>query len=46
MVNDLLAHSISQVMRGGTYIFTAQLKTDEPVNKWVLAGVALLMSAE
>jgi len=34
------------IMRGGTYIFTAQLKTEDDLSKWVLAGVALLMSAE
>jgi len=30
--------------RGGTFTFAAQLKTDEKVSKWVLAGVALLMN--
>ena len=29
--------------RGPTYVFTAALKTKLAANKWVLAGVALLM---
>ena len=32
--------------RGPTYSFTAQLRTADPPSKWVLAGVALLMSRE
>ena len=32
--------------RGYTYSFTAQLRTRDPVHKWVLAGVALLMSPD
>merc|ERR1712070_553688 len=31
-------------MRGPTYVFPATLKTAEKVNKWVLAGVCLLMN--
>jgi len=31
-------------MRGFTYVFAASLRTSEPISKWVLAGVALLMS--
>lgn len=30
--------------RGGTFTFISTLRTTEPVNKWVLAGVALVMS--
>lgn len=30
--------------RGGTFTFIATLKTADPVNKWVLAGVAMMMS--
>ena len=30
--------------RGPTYVFTAGLKTKLPPAKWVMAGVALLMS--
>jgi dynein heavy chain len=30
--------------RGGTFTFVATLATVDPVNRWVLAGVALLMS--
>jgi len=30
--------------RGGDFVFASQLKTDEPNHKWVLAGVASLMS--
>jgi len=30
--------------RGGTFTFIATLKTNEPINKWVLAGVAIMMS--
>lgn len=29
--------------RGQTFVFTAGLKTKDPVNKWILAGVGLLM---
>merc|ERR1711918_57056 len=32
--------------RGGTFTFIATLKTSEPVNKWVLAGVAMMMSED
>ena len=32
--------------RGGTFVFLATLKTTEPTSKWVLAGVALLMSQD
>lgn len=32
--------------RGGTYTFTATLRTNDPVNKWVLAGVAIMMSED
>jgi len=30
--------------RGGTFTFIATLKTGDPINKWVLAGVAMMMS--
>jgi len=30
--------------RGGTFTFIATLKTNDPVNKWTLAGVAIMMS--
>jgi len=30
--------------RGNTFTFVATLKTNDPVNKWVLAGVAIMMS--
>lgn len=32
--------------RGNTYVFTAQLKTKLPAQKWVLAGVAILLDVE
>jgi dynein heavy chain, axonemal len=32
--------------RGATYVFTAQLKTKLPPQKWILAGVALLLDVE
>lgn len=32
--------------RGPTFVFLSTLKTNEPVHKWVLAGVALLMSSD
>jgi dynein heavy chain, axonemal len=35
--------------RGGTYVFTANMKMESEEtdpNKWILAGVALLMSPE
>ena len=31
-------------MRGATFTFNATLKSLDPVNKWVLAGVAIMMS--
>merc|ERR1711959_175538 len=31
-------------MRGPTFVFASTLKTTNPVNKWVLAGVCLLMN--
>eukprot|EP00002_Diphylleia_rotans_P022035 TRINITY_DN430_c0_g2_i1.p1 TRINITY_DN430_c0_g2~~TRINITY_DN430_c0_g2_i1.p1 ORF type:complete len:4080 (+),score=854.57 TRINITY_DN430_c0_g2_i1:199-12438(+) len=31
-------------MRGATYVFTTLLKTNDPPEKWVLSGTALLMS--
>jgi dynein heavy chain len=34
------------VMRGATYVFTAQLKTKMPPAKWVIAGVALILDVE
>jgi len=34
------------VDRGGTYVFTGQLKTRLPPRKWVLAGVAMLLDVE
>lgn len=32
--------------RGKTYVFTAQLKTKHPPQKWVLAGVAIILDVE
>lgn len=32
--------------RGFTYVFLATLKTIDPVHKWVLAGVAMLMQSD
>lgn len=32
--------------RGKTYVFTAQLKTKHPHQKWVLAGVAIILDVE
>ena len=32
--------------RGATYVFTAQLKTKAPPQRWVLAGVALILDVE
>jgi len=32
--------------RGATYVFTAQLKTKAPPQRWILAGVALLLDVE
>jgi dynein heavy chain, axonemal len=32
--------------RGPTFVFLATLKTVDPVHKWILAGVALLMQAD
>jgi len=32
--------------RGNTYVFTAQMKTKLPPQKWVLAGVALILDVE
>jgi len=32
--------------RGGTFTFIATLKSLDPVNKWVLAGVAMMMSED
>jgi len=34
------------VARGSNYVFTAQLKTKFHPDKWVLAGVALIMDVE
>ena len=34
------------VMRGNTYLFEAQLKTKQPPQKWILAGVALILDVE
>jgi dynein heavy chain len=34
------------VARGATYVFTAQLKTKFNPDKWVLAGVGLIMDVE
>lgn len=33
-------------MRGNTYVFTAQLKTKLPPQKWVLAGVSIILDVE
>eukprot|EP00744_Colponema_vietnamica_P005028 GILI01007415.1.p1 GENE.GILI01007415.1~~GILI01007415.1.p1 ORF type:complete len:137 (-),score=35.46 GILI01007415.1:43-393(-) len=33
-------------MRGPTFVFTATLKTKDPAHKWILGGVALLMSLD
>ena len=32
--------------RGATYVFTAQLKTKAPPQKWIIAGVALILDVE
>jgi dynein heavy chain, axonemal len=32
--------------RGNTYTFLATLKSEEPVSKWTLAGVALIMQGD
>jgi len=32
--------------RGATYVFAAQLKTKHPPQKWILAGVALILDVE
>ena len=32
--------------RGATFVFLATLKTLEPVHRWILAGVALLMQSD
>ena len=32
--------------RGGTFVFLATLKTVDSVNRWILAGVALLMQSD
>jgi len=32
--------------RGNTYVFTAQLKTKHSPQKWILAGVALILDVE
>jgi len=34
------------VNRGNTYVFTAQLKTKQSPQKWILAGVAMLLDVE
>ena len=33
-------------MRGATYVFTAQLKTKQPPQKWILAGVSIILDVE
>lgn len=32
--------------RGATYVFTAQLKTKAPPQRWILAGVAIILDVE
>jgi hypothetical protein len=32
--------------RGATFVFLSTMKTVAPVNKWILAGVALLMQSD
>ena len=32
--------------RGATYVFTAQLKTKYPPQKWILGGVAIILDVE
>ena len=32
--------------RGATYVFTAQMKTKQPPQKWILAGVAIILDVE
>ena len=32
--------------RGGTFVFLSTLRTKDPVHKWILAGVALLMQSD
>uniref|UniRef100_A0A7S3JKK7 Uncharacterized protein n=1 Tax=Euplotes harpa TaxID=151035 RepID=A0A7S3JKK7_9SPIT len=34
------------IARGNTYVFEAQLKTKHPPQKWILAGVALILDVE
>merc|ERR1712070_233841 len=33
-------------MRGPTFVFKATLKSEDPLNKWIMAGVCLLMNDE
>lgn len=33
-------------MRGATYVFEAQMKTKAPPQKWILAGVAMILDVE
>jgi len=42
--NIFLCPVFSTTKRGGTYVFKSTLKTSHRVNKWVLAGVAIVMS--
>jgi len=32
--------------RGATYVFNAQLKTKAPAQKWIIAGVAIILDVE
>lgn len=34
------------ISRGNTYVFEAQLKTKHPAQKWILAGVAMILDVE
>lgn len=34
------------IARGNTYVFEAQLKTKQPPQKWIMAGVAMILDVE
>merc|ERR1711957_579167 len=34
------------IARGATYVFEAQLKTKQPPQKWIIAGVAMILDVE
>jgi dynein heavy chain len=43
---DYLCPCYRTTARGATYVFTAQLKTKAPPQRWILAGVALILDVE